>query len=137
MMKLISLKKRYNWSLLIIAHTPKRNMSNPIIQNDLAGSKKLYNFFDSVIAIGQSARDPGIKYVKQVKVRAGEYKYGADNGITYEIVGEGAMSTLHSATSPARKTISRNRKNQKSHRSRSTSSRSRKRARPSAKLPPN
>lgn len=89
MMKLFSLKKRYNWSLLIIAHTPKRNMSNPIIQNDLAGSKKLYNFFDSVIAIGQSARDPGIKYVKHVKVRAGEYKYGADNVITYEIVGEG------------------------------------------------
>ncbi len=91
MMKLLDLKKRYGWSLLIIAHTPKRNMSNPITQNDLAGSKKLYNFFDSVIAIGQSARDQGIKYVKQVKVRAGANLHGADNVITYEIVSEGGF----------------------------------------------
>ena len=47
MMKLMNLKMKYNWSLLIIAHTPKRNMTNPITQNYLAGSKKLYNFFDS------------------------------------------------------------------------------------------
>ncbi len=91
MMKLLDLKKRYGWSILIISHTPKRNMSNPITQNDLAGSKKLYNFFDSVIAIGQSARDQGIKYVKQVKVRAGAYLHGADNVIEYEIVSEGGF----------------------------------------------
>lgn len=88
MMKLMTLKKKHGWSLLIIAHTPKRNLSNPISQNDLAGSNKLYNFFDSVIAIGQSAKDPGIKYVKQVKVRAGEYKYSSDNVIVHEIVSE-------------------------------------------------
>lgn len=91
MMKLMTLKKKHGWSLLIIAHTPKRNLSNPITQNDLAGSKKLYNFFDSVIAIGQSAKDQGIKYVKQVKVRAGEYKYGSDNVIVHEIVSEGGF----------------------------------------------
>ncbi len=91
MMKLLDLKKRFGWSILIISHTPKRNMSNPITQNDLAGSKKLYNFFDSVMAIGQSARDQGIKYVKQVKVRAGAYQYGADNVIIYEIVSEGGF----------------------------------------------
>lgn len=85
MMKLMNLKMKYNWSLLIIAHTPKRNMSNPITQNDLAGSKKLYNFFDSVFAIGKSARDPKLRYVKQVKVRAGEYRYDSENVIVYEI----------------------------------------------------
>ena len=89
MMKLLDLKKRHNMSILIIAHTPKRNMANPITQNDLAGSKKLYNFFDSVIAIGQSAKDQSIKYVKQVKVRAGEYRYGSDNVISCEIVSDG------------------------------------------------
>ena len=73
------------WSLLIIAHTPKRNMSNPITQNDLAGSKKLYNFFDSVFAIGKSAKDNRLRYVKQIKVRAGEYRYDSDNVIVYEI----------------------------------------------------
>lgn len=85
MMKLMNLKMKYNWSLLVIAHTPKRNMTNPITQNDLAGSKKLYNFFDSVFAIGKSAADPKLRYVKQVKVRAGEYRYDADNVIVYEI----------------------------------------------------
>ena len=85
MMKLMNLKKRYGWSLLIIAHTPKRSLTSPITQNDLAGSKKLYNFFDSVFAIGKSAKDNRLRYVKQLKVRAGEYRYDSDNVIVYEI----------------------------------------------------
>lgn len=86
MMKLMNLKKRYGWSLLVIAHTPKRSLSAPITQNDLAGSKKLYNFFDSVFAIGKSAKDSRLRYVKQLKVRAGQFRYDADNVIVYEIV---------------------------------------------------
>ena len=85
MMKLMNLKKKYGWSLLIIAHTPKRNLSSPITQNDLAGSKKLYNFFDSVFAIGKSAKDDRLRYVKQIKVRAGEFLYDANNIIVYEL----------------------------------------------------
>ena len=85
MMKLMNLKKRYGWSLLIIAHTPKRSLSSPITQNDLAGSKKLYNFFDSVFAIGKSAKDSRLRYVKQLKVRAGEFRYDSDNVMVYEI----------------------------------------------------
>lgn len=86
MISLINLKKKYGWSLLIIAHTPKRSLSSPITQNDLAGSKKLYNFFDSVFAIGKSARDESLRYVKQVKVRAGAFRYDGSNVILYEIV---------------------------------------------------
>lgn len=85
MMRLLSLKRKYGWSLLIIAHTPKRQLTNPITQNDLAGSKKLYNFFDSVFAIGQSAQDKSLRYVKQLKVRADEFSYGADNVVVYEV----------------------------------------------------
>ena len=85
MMNLMNLKKKYGWSLLIIAHTPKRSLMSPITQNDLAGSKKLYNFFDSVFAIGQSAKDKRLRYVKQVKVRAGAFKYDSSNVIVYEI----------------------------------------------------
>ena len=96
MMKLIALKKKHSLTLLIISHTPKRNLSNPITQNDLAGSKKLYNFFDNVFAIGQSARDKRIKFVKQVKVRASEYVYDSDNVIVYEITSEdGYVRFLH------------------------------------------
>lgn len=75
---------------------PAWNLSNPITQNDLAGSKKLYNFFDNVFAIGQSAQDKRIKFVKQVKVRAGEYLYDSDNVIVYEITSEdGYVRFLH------------------------------------------
>lgn len=79
MKKLVGLKFKYGWSLLVIAHTPKRNMSNPISQNDLAGSKMLFNFFDSVFAIGQSAKDNSLRYIKQIKCRYGEFTYNADN----------------------------------------------------------
>ena len=65
--------------MLVIAHTPKRNLSSPITQNDLAGSKRLYNYFDSVFTIGQSARDANIRNVKQLKARSTEIFYGSTN----------------------------------------------------------
>lgn len=60
-------------------------MDCPITSNDLAGSKRLYNFFDSVFPIGKSAQDNGLRYVKQLKVRYGTHSYDADNVIIYEI----------------------------------------------------
>jgi predicted ATP-dependent serine protease len=54
MFKLMALKRKYGLSLLILSHTPKRPMTAPITQNDLAGSKRLMNFFDSAFAIGKS-----------------------------------------------------------------------------------
>ena len=92
MMKLMQLKKKHGWSILIIAHTPKRSLSSPITQNDLAGSKKLYNFFDSVFAIGKSAKDDRLRYVKQLKVRAGAFRYDSDNVIVYEIEKTGGFT---------------------------------------------
>lgn len=85
MFRLMALKRKYGLSMLILAHTPKRCLSNPITQNDLAGSKKLYNFFDSVFAIGKSAKDNSVRYIKQLKVRYGNYTYDADNVIVSAI----------------------------------------------------
>ena len=85
MMKLIRLKRKYNLTTIVIAHTPKRRSCEPITQNDLAGSAKLMNFFDAGIAIARSAKDNNLRYLKQVKVRTGEYKYGADNVIIFDI----------------------------------------------------
>lgn len=85
MIHLMSLKKRYGWSILVLAHTPKRNLSSPITQNDLAGSKKLFNFFDSVFAIGKSAKDENLRYIKQLKVRAGKFEYDSTNVLVCEI----------------------------------------------------
>ena len=81
MLRLMALKRKYGLSMLILAHTPKRCLSNPITQNDLVGSKKLYNFFDSVFAIGKSAKNSSVRYIKQLKVRYGNYTYDADNVI--------------------------------------------------------
>lgn len=93
MMRLVQLKRKYNLSILVIAHTPKRPLSAPITQNDLAGSKKLYNFFDSVFAIGKSAKDENLRYVKQVKCRYGAFEYDSENVILYSI--EKTDSFLH------------------------------------------
>lgn len=89
MIRLVDLKRRLGLSVLVLAHTPKRSLDRPITQNDLAGSKKLFNFFDSVFAIGKSARDEALRYIKQIKVRAGEFQYGTHNVIVAEIVKEG------------------------------------------------
>ena len=107
MQNLLLLKRKYGWSLLIIAHTPKRSLSSPITQNDLAGSKKLFNFFDSVFAIGKSAKDESLRYVKQVKVRAGAFRYDAGNVMVYEIVKEaGFVHFKHLAFATEREHLS-------------------------------
>lgn len=85
MMKLIRLKKKYNLTTIVIAHTPKRRGYEPITQNDLAGSAKLISFFDAGIAIARSAKDNNIRYVKQVKVRTGEFLYDSENVMIYDV----------------------------------------------------
>lgn len=84
MMMLVELKKRRGLSLLVLAHTPKRIMSNPLTQNDLAGSKRLFNFFDSCFAMGKSSKDEEMRYIKQIKVRAGRFEHGSENVIVGE-----------------------------------------------------
>lgn len=69
MRELMRLKLARGWSALVIAHTPKRDESRPLAVNDLAGSRRLANFFDGITAIGRSAQDPSIRYLKQLKVR--------------------------------------------------------------------
>ena len=91
MLHLMSLKKKYDLSILVLAHTPKRQMHNPISQNDLAGSKKLFNFFDAVFAIGLSAKDNNLRYIKQLKVRSCEFTHDASNVIVAMIIKKGSF----------------------------------------------
>ena len=79
MQKLCTIKKKYGASVLVLSHTPKRNLGSPITQNSLSGSKKLTTFFDAMFAVGMSVKDPSLRYIKQIKVRTGEFKYGADH----------------------------------------------------------
>ena len=79
MQHLNNLKKEEELSILLIAHTPKRDPTTPITINDLAGSAQLMNFLDSSFAIGMSRKDPQIRYLKQIKVRECEKTYGEEN----------------------------------------------------------
>lgn len=86
MYRLKMLQRKHGLSILVLAHTPKRDMRRALTQNDLAGSKKLFNFADSGFAIGQSVRDDTLQYVKQLKARGGRIEYGAENVILVERV---------------------------------------------------
>ncbi|MDB5029827.1 AAA family ATPase [Mucilaginibacter sp.] len=79
MSKLQAIKHRYGLSILVLAHTPKRNPAKPISRNDLQGSKMLINFADSAFAIGESQTSAGMRYLKQIKQRSGSQVYGYDN----------------------------------------------------------
>ena len=94
MMKLIRLKKKFHLTTIVIAHTPKRRGWEPITQNDLAGSAKLINFFDAGIALARSAKDTNLRYLKQVKVRTGEYQYDAENVIVLDVSKNGGFLKL-------------------------------------------
>jgi hypothetical protein len=86
MKHLKALKAKYNLSVLVLAHTPKRDLSKPITRNDLQGSKMLINFCDSSFAIGESFTDKHLRYIKQIKQRNCELIYDTDNVGVCEIV---------------------------------------------------
>jgi RecA-family ATPase len=79
MKHLKALKNRYGLSMLALAHTPKRDLSQQITGNDLQGSKMLMNFCDSAFTIGQSSTDKDLRYLKQIKQRNTEQVYGYTN----------------------------------------------------------
>ena len=87
MRRLNELKKELDISILVIAHTPKINQNKPITINDLAGSKHLSNFADSVSAIGKSTKGSDIRYIKQIKAsRSAEMSYDIENVIACRLV---------------------------------------------------
>jgi KaiC/GvpD/RAD55 family RecA-like ATPase len=85
MKNLKNLKSKHCLTVLCLAHTPKRDQSRPIGKNDLAGSKMLANFFDSIFAIGESNKQGGFKYLKQIKTRNSEMIYHSENIMLCEI----------------------------------------------------
>jgi hypothetical protein len=86
MKQLKMLKNKYSLSILVLAHTPKRDASRLLSINDLQGSKMLSNFADSIFAIGVSAQDTALRYIKQFKSRSSEIFYQSDSVLLCEIV---------------------------------------------------
>jgi RecA-family ATPase len=85
MKHLKSLKQKYGLSVLVLAHTPKRDLSKPITRNDLQGSKMLINFCDSSFTIGECSQDKGLRYIKQIKVRNTDFMFDKDNVVVCRI----------------------------------------------------
>jgi hypothetical protein len=89
MKQLKALKTKYNLSVLVLAHTPKRNPTRPLSANDLHGSKMLINFADSAFAIGTSTTNKTQRYIKQIKQRSGPQVFGEENVILCHITKPG------------------------------------------------
>jgi KaiC/GvpD/RAD55 family RecA-like ATPase len=99
---LLRLKNRYNLTVIVFAHTPKRyDLSKPVGIEDLAGSALLSAYVDSIIAIGRSKMGNSVKYIKHIKVRTGSKIHDEQNVINVSIEKEGAflqMKTLEEPT---------------------------------------
>lgn len=85
MRELARLKETLGLSILVIAHTSKRNAARRLTVNDLQGSKALSNFADSIFAIGQSEIDAGIRYLKQLKARSTDIVYDSGYVPAFEL----------------------------------------------------
>jgi hypothetical protein len=85
MKRLITLKKKYNLSMLVLAHTPKRDLTQPLTRNHLMGSKHLSNLTDSIFCIGESQKQSDIRYIKQIKSRNSELIYHTENVIICQL----------------------------------------------------
>lgn len=108
MRRFIFLKEKYNFSFLIVAHTPKHFPYSPITENDLSGSKKLYNSFDSVMAIGRSILGRGKRYLKTLKQRSDEVCYDEHSVLCCHIAKKGAFLYFEfDGVSPEREHLSK------------------------------
>ena len=83
--KLVNLKHKYKISLMIVGHTPKQHLFQEMGLKDLQGSSAISVQLDTCIAIGNSIKNEQTKYLKEVKIRDGEYHFGRDNVITVEL----------------------------------------------------
>jgi archaellum biogenesis ATPase FlaH len=86
MRKLRLLKLRLNVSMIVIGHTPKRDLSRPITKHDMAGSMHLLNLCDSAFCIGESVKESDVRYLKQIKCRSSKFLYGSENVAVFRLV---------------------------------------------------
>ena len=90
LMKLLQkLKKKHKLSMLVLAHTPKRDSTAAITKKDLAGSANIINFCDSAFSVAKGKE--GERYLKQQKVRNVEERYNAKNVLVFDVVKENSF----------------------------------------------
>lgn len=79
MLQLIRLRMTHGWTMLILAHVPKRKASDPLSLNDLAGSKMISNMADNVIGFNKSKQGKSIRYMIQLKYRSFPIELDSNN----------------------------------------------------------
>ena len=85
MASLNTLKKKYNWTLVVLNHVPKMFSGNvPLSLSAMQGSAKINQLIDDAIGLAQSCIDSNLVYAKQCKWRNGELTMGADHVAVYE-----------------------------------------------------
>lgn len=89
MSQLRELKIRNEWSVLLVAHTPKRPSNAAITLNDIAGSRILPMSFNSIFAIGAVNNADSLRYIIQLKCEECEFVNGADNVVVGSILKDG------------------------------------------------
>lgn len=79
------LKKKYNWTLVVLNHVPKMYSGTvPLSLSAIQGSAKLNQLIDDAVGLAQSQKDKSLVYVKQCKWRNSEVVLDADNVALYE-----------------------------------------------------
>lgn len=68
--RLKHIKDSFNITMIVAAHFHKRNSRKMIEMSDIQASSIIANYADSIVAIGNSCTDAGIKYLKQLKSRS-------------------------------------------------------------------
>ena len=79
MFELNNLKGKYNISILVLGHTPKIDVLSPIQINHLSGSSDIANASDGIFAIAKTKEDNASRYIKELKQRNVQFKFGSSN----------------------------------------------------------
>lgn len=85
MRKLIEMKNAHGLTVIPISHTTKRLLNQSLTINDLSGSSKIGQLIDAAITIVKSTKDPHLRFIKQLKVRTGAFKFDSDNVLVCQI----------------------------------------------------
>jgi transposase len=86
MRKLRELKDDKGLSILVIARTRTRaTLRGTVTLADLEGSAEITGFADNIFAIGGQCADPGLRYLKHIKLRSTELDFDAGNVPTFRI----------------------------------------------------
>lgn len=95
MQELWKLARDEKYTIIILAHTTKVEEFKPITVNHLAGSSKINQLCDSIIAIGEANRETGEYYIIQLKNRNTGKIYDRSNVIHTRIAKEGTSLRHH------------------------------------------